>query len=458
METAAREFQIMVKTIGAICNLDCHYCYYLDKENLYPKGTNFRLDDETLERYIVQHIQATPKETVSFSWHGGEPTLLGVDFFRKAVTLQKKHLPLDKKIINGIQTNGTTIDDEWCEFLAKENFYIGLSLDGPRELHDHYRVTKGQKPTHKQVVQAFHMLRRAKVHVDLLTVVHDVNVKHPTQVYRYLKEIGGQYLQFLPLVEKTGDPANPVHKRSVPAAAYGTFLNTIFDEWVRHDIGKIFIQLFDESVRPFLGMEHALCIYRETCGDVPVVEHNGDFYSCDHYVTPEYKIGNIHDRAARGHGRRSETARVRPDQVDQPAEVLPRVRSVEHVQRRLSQGPDHQDAVRRRRAQLSLRRPQVILRPQQAVFSKIRRAGRGRRADRKVDGDRSRRGRKSFRPPSRTKRSLPVRQRQEVQALLRRRPRRSVVQSCSCDVLVVRRTRFTITPTFLRAPYGKFFP
>jgi uncharacterized protein len=233
---------------------------------------------------------------VSFSWHGGEPTLLGVDFFRKAVALQKKHLPEGKKIINGIQTNGTTIDDEWCELLAKENFYVGLSLDGPRELHDHYRVTKGQKPTHKQVVQAFHMLGRAKVHVDLLCVVHDVNVRYPTQVYRYFKEIGGQYLQFLPLVEKTGDPNRPVHQRSVPAAAYGKFLNTIFDEWVRNDIGKIFIQLFDESVRPFLGMEHALCIYRETCGDVPVIEHNGDFYSCDHYVTPEYKIGNIFER------------------------------------------------------------------------------------------------------------------------------------------------------------------
>ncbi|MGH7928787.1 MAG: radical SAM protein, partial [Candidatus Binatia bacterium] len=214
METAAREFQIMVKTIGAICNLDCHYCYYLQKEELYPKGTNFRLNDETLERYILQHIQATPGEIVSFSWHGGEPTLLGVDFFRKAVEFQKKYLTEGKKIINGIQTNGTTIDQEWCEFLAQENFYIGLSLDGPRELHDHYRVTKGQKPTHKQVVQAFHMLRKAKVHVDLLCVVHDINVQHPTQVYRYLKEIGGEYLQFLPLVEKTGDPNNPAHKRS----------------------------------------------------------------------------------------------------------------------------------------------------------------------------------------------------------------------------------------------------
>ena len=196
-----------------------------------PKAPTFASTTRRWKRYIEQHIKATPGETVSFSWHGGEPTLLGVEFFRKAVDLQKKYLPSNKKIINGIQTNGTTIDDEWCEFLAKENFYIGLSLDGPRELHDHYRVTKGQKPTHKQVVQAFHMLRKAKVHVDLLCVVHDVNVKHPTQVYRYFKEIGGQYLQFLPLVEKTGDPNNPVHKRSVPSAAYGQILE--------HDLRRV---------------------------------------------------------------------------------------------------------------------------------------------------------------------------------------------------------------------------
>ena len=286
----------MVKTVGAICNLDCHYCYYLKKENLYPKGSVFRMNDELLENYISQHIQATPKEIVSFSWHGGEPTLIGLDYFRKAVALQKKHLPPNKKLINGIQTNGLLIDDAWCEFLAQENFYIGLSLDGPKDLHDRYRVTKGQKPTHKQVVQAFQLLRRHKVHVDLLCVVHDVNVKHPTAVYRHLKEIGGEYLQFLPLVERAEDAERSLVSRSVPAAAYGEFLCTIFDEWIRNDVGKIFIQLFDESVRPFLGMDHALCIYRQTCGDVPVVEHNGDFYSCDHYVLPEYKIGNINEQ------------------------------------------------------------------------------------------------------------------------------------------------------------------
>ncbi|HXG52631.1 MAG TPA: anaerobic sulfatase maturase [candidate division Zixibacteria bacterium] len=317
METAAREFQIMVKTVGAICNLDCDYCYYLKKEDLYPKGTSFRLSDETLERYIAQHIRATPKEIVSFSWHGGEPTLLGVDFFRKAVALQKKYLSPGKQLVNGIQTNGTLIDEEWCRFLAAENFYVGLSLDGPRDLHDRYRLTKGRKPTHRAVVQAFQLLRQHEIHVDLLCVVHEANVRHPIAVYRFLKEIGGQYLQFLPLVEKTADPMAPVHPRSVPADAYGDFLCAVFDEWVRNDIGRVFIQLFDEAVRPFLGMEHALCIFRETCGDVPVVEHNGDFYSCDHYVEPAHKIGNIYERtlaeliedpAQREFGRRKWTA------------------------------------------------------------------------------------------------------------------------------------------------------
>ncbi len=335
--------------------------------------------------------------------------------------LQKKYLPSNKKIINGIQTNGTTIDDEWCEFLAKENFYIGLSLDGPRELHDHYRVTKGQKTTHKQVVQAFHMLRKAKVHVDLLCVVHDVNVKHPTQVYRYFKEIGGQYLQFLPLVEKTGDPNNPVHKRSVPSAAYGQFLSTIFDEWMRHDIGKVFIQLFDESVRPFLGMEHALCIYRETCGDVPVVEHNGDFYSCDHYVLPEYKIGNIHERPLaemvddekqREFGQKKWTSLPK---YCRECEVLA------HVQRRLPEGSHHQYTGRRSGFELSVRRAQRLFHPQQALFPKIRRAGRSRRAHRKTHEHRPRRRRQSLRAPSRPQRPLPLRQRQEIQTLLRRR-------------------------------------
>ncbi len=292
---ASREFQVMTKPVSTICNLDCHYCYYIKKEDVYPKGASFRMADDLLEEYIVQHIQASPKPMISFAWHGGEPTILGVDYFRKIVSLQRKHLPPDRRITNGIQTNGTLLDDEWCRFFAAEGFYVGLSLDGPQELHDGYRVTKGQKPTHKQVMRAFRLLRQHKVHCDVLCVVHDQNVRYPTRVYRFFKEIGVEYLQFLPLVERLNDGAGGVSGQTVPAEPFGTFLCAIFDEWVRQDIGRITVQIFDEAVRPALGMEHALCIFRESCGDVVVVEHNGDFYSCDHFVDPEHRVGNIRE-------------------------------------------------------------------------------------------------------------------------------------------------------------------
>lgn len=291
MAQAAREFQIMAKPIGPICNLDCHYCYYLEKEELYPQTKNFRMADEVLERYIVEHLEAAPTPLVSFSWHGGEPTLLGIDYYKKIVSLQKKHARPGQRILNGIQTNGTLIDEEWCRFFAQEGFSIGLSMDGPPELHDRFRVTKGQKPTHKQVKRAFQLLRQHKVHTDLLCVVHRENVQYPTRVYRYFKELGVEYLQFLPYVERLKEGG--VSKNTVPAEEFGKFLCAVFDEWVRHDVGRVVIQWVDEAMRPMLGMEHALCIFRETCGDVPVVEHNGDFYSCDHFVRPEYHLGNI---------------------------------------------------------------------------------------------------------------------------------------------------------------------
>jgi uncharacterized protein len=288
--TALREFQVMAKPIGAICNLDCHYCYYLKKEFLYPEDSAFRMSDEVLERYIVQQIEAAPGPAVNFSWHGGEPTALGLDYFKNIVALQKKHKPDGKKLTNGIQTNGTLLDEEWCHFFAAERFSVGLSIDGPRELHDAYRVDKGQKPTHKQVLRAFRMLNEHRVHCDVLCVLHDRNVRHPTQVYRFFKDIGVEFLQFLPLVEREN---GGVSSRTVPAAAFGAFLSAVFDEWVRNDVGKIAIQIFDEAARPQAGLEHSLCIFRETCGDVPVVEHNGDFFSCDHFVEPEYRVGNI---------------------------------------------------------------------------------------------------------------------------------------------------------------------
>lgn len=293
MATASREFQIFAKPTGAICNLDCHYCYYLQKEDLYPQTTSFRMEDDLLEDYIVQQIAITPGPDVSFFWHGGEPTLLGLEYYRHIVALQRKHQPAGKRITNGMQTNGLLLNDEWCRFFAAEQFSIGLSLDGPPALHDAYRVTKGQRPSHKQVMQGYRLLRQYKLPVDLLCVVHAENVKHPLEVYRFFKDMKTQYLSFIPLVEHL--PGGGVGARSAPAEAFGTFLCTIFDEWIRQDIGRIIVQIFEEAARPAFGQDHSLCIFRPTCGDVPVIEHNGDFYSCDHFVTPEHRLGNMRE-------------------------------------------------------------------------------------------------------------------------------------------------------------------
>lgn len=292
---AANGFQIFVKPTGAVCNLDCQYCYYLEKEHLYPDVDSFRMSDDILEEYIVQHIEASNGDVIRFSWHGGEPTILGVDYFRQIVALQHRHGPPDRRIFNAIVTNGTLLDDEWCRFLAAEGFAVGLSLDGPSELHDRYRVTKGGKPTHGQVMRAHRLLRRHRVPCDILCVVHDANVEYPERVYRFFKEIGATYVGFLPLVERRGDLPGGVGEHTVPAEAFGSFLCTIFDEWVRHDIGRVMVQIFDEAARPIRGLEHSLCIFRETCGDIPVLEHSGDLFSCDHFVDREHLLGNIQE-------------------------------------------------------------------------------------------------------------------------------------------------------------------
>ncbi|MBI4480556.1 MAG: anaerobic sulfatase maturase [Acidobacteria bacterium] len=293
MSTASREFQVLVKPIGPVCNLDCRYCYYLQKTELYPRGEVFRMPDDLLETYIVQHIAACPKDLIYFSWHGGEPTALGIDYFRRIVALQRLHQPAGRRIVNGLQTNGTLLDEEWCRFLSAEQFDVGLSLDGPKELHDPYRVSKGGKPTYKQVVQTWRLLQRHRIACNLLCVVHARNVHHPLAVYRFFKELGVKFLQFLPLVRRQADGS--VTPETVPAEAYGRFLCDIFREWVRNDAGRIGIQNFDEGVRPFLCEDHALCIFRPTCGDVAVVEHNGDFFSCDHFVDREHWIGNLRE-------------------------------------------------------------------------------------------------------------------------------------------------------------------
>ncbi len=295
MAKASREFQVFAKPLGSICNLACQYCYYLKKEDLYPQGEVFRMPEDILEKYIIQHIEASPAPVINFSWHGGEPTLLGLDYFRKIVALQRKHQPPNQRIANGMQTNGTLLNEEWCRFLAAEGFALGLSLDGPQEMHDRYRLTKGRGPSHKQALHGYNLLRQHRIPCDILCVVHAQNVQHPTRVYRFFKEIKAQYIGFIPLVELKLGEEGGVSERTVPAEAWGHFLCTIFDEWKVQDVERLKVQIFEETARTALGQEHALCIFRKTCGDVPAIEHNGDFFSCDHYVNPEHRLGNIQE-------------------------------------------------------------------------------------------------------------------------------------------------------------------
>lgn len=293
MAKASREFQVFAKPTGSICNLDCHYCYYLKKEHLYPKGESFRMPDSILEEYIVQHIGASPEPEIRFSWHGGEPTLLGLDYFRKIVELQRRHQPPNQRILNGIQTNGILLDEDWCRFLASEGFAVGLSLDGPQEMHDLYRVTKDQKPTHAQTMRAYKLLQQHQIYTDILCVVNAHNVKSPVEVYRFFKRIEVPYVSFLPMVEPPPEGRNSVPPITVPADAWGFFLCTVFDEWRDYDVGRIKVQIFEEAARTAFDQKHSLCIFRRTCGDIPVIEHNGDFFSCDHFVDTEHCLGNI---------------------------------------------------------------------------------------------------------------------------------------------------------------------
>ncbi len=295
MGKGSREFQIFVKPAGAACNLDCQYCYYRDKSSLYPDAGAIRMSEDLLEEYIVQYLEAAPGPGVDFSWHGGEPTTLGLGFFQKAIELQRKHKPAGWRVRNGIQTNGILLNDEWAQFLAGEGFSVGLSLDGPSELHDTYRITRGGQPTHAQAMRAYDLLRRLDIHTDILCVVHNLNVRSPLTVYRFFREIGCDYLGFLPAVERSVETANGVSPYTPPAEEYGAFLCRIFDEWIGRDVGRIMVQSFEEAARPLLGLEHSLCVFRETCGQIPVLEHNGDFFPCDHFVDREHRLGNIRE-------------------------------------------------------------------------------------------------------------------------------------------------------------------
>jgi uncharacterized protein len=293
MHKASRDFQVFVKPVSSLCNLGCSYCYYLEKHHLYPDQRPLRMPEGLLEKYIIQHISASPEPVIRFSWHGGEPTLPGCEYFRKIVEFQKKHLPRDRTLANGIQTNGTLIDDEWCRLFSEEGFTVGLSLDGPQEMHDRYRLTKDRGPTFEQVMRSWKLLQRHRIFTEILCVINDFNVMYPLQLYRFFKDLGASYITFLPLVERLSPDTREVSERSVPAHAWGGFLSVIFDEWADHDIGRVKVQIFEEAARTAFDQEHSLCIFRPVCGDIPVIEHNGDFYSCDHFVDKEHRLGNI---------------------------------------------------------------------------------------------------------------------------------------------------------------------
>ena len=287
------DFQIFVKPVGAVCNLGCTYCYYLSKKDLYESSGSLRMSDDILEKYIKQHIEASSDDTIFFSWHGGEPLLAGIDFYRKVVSMQKKNLPSGRKVLNGIQTNGTLLDEEWCHFLKSENFIIGISIDGPPDLHNKYRITPAGDPTSERVLRGYELLKKFKITSEILCVVNSANSLHPLEVYNFFRQLGTEYLSFLPLVERDPSGEAGVSESTVRPEDFGRFLSVIFDEWTGHDIGKIKVQIFEEALRPAFNQEHTLCIFKVDCGRVPVLEHNGDFFSCDHFVDHVHMIGNI---------------------------------------------------------------------------------------------------------------------------------------------------------------------
>lgn len=292
-----REFQIFVKPVGAACNLRCSYCYYLGKQNTSSSSAPPFMPDDLLEKYIIQHIGATTGETVMFSWHGGEPLLAGSDFYRKAVKLQRKHLPPGKSLLNGIQTNGTLLSNEFCGFMADEGFIAGISIDGPEELHGRHRLTPVGVSSFARVINGFKLLRRHGVKSEILCVAGSHNAGHPSEVYEFFKKLGAEYITFLPLVIPVDLSSVKVSPDSVGAREFGNFLITIFDEWKEKDIGRIRIQIFEEALRAAFDQDHTLCIFKVNCGGVPVVERNGDFYHCDHYVNSDHLVGNITNRS-----------------------------------------------------------------------------------------------------------------------------------------------------------------
>lgn len=305
----AKPLYVMLKPAGAHCNLACKYCYYLEKNKLYPTAQRHLMSDEMLEQFTREYIEAQTMNQVLFTWHGGEPLLRSIDFYRKALSLQQKYAG-GRCIDNVIQTNGTLLTDEWCEFFAQNHWLVGISIDGPQPYHDHYRLTAAGKPSWQKVMQGIKLLKKHGVEWNAMAVVNAYNVNHPLEFYRFFKENGCQFLQFTPIVERQTRHEDgrtlasladkneiPLSEASVTPEQWGYFLCAIFDEWVRKDVGKIFVEIFDCTLANWMGISPGICAYSKECGHAGVMEHNGDVYSCDHFVFPEYKLGNIRDHS-----------------------------------------------------------------------------------------------------------------------------------------------------------------
>ena len=305
----AKPLYVMLKPAGAHCNLACKYCYYLEKNKLYPTAQRHLMSDEILEQFTREYIEAQTMSQVLFTWHGGEPLLRSIDFYRKALSLQQKYAG-GRRIDNVIQTNGTLLTDEWCEFFAQNHWLVGISIDGPQPYHDHYRLTAAGKPSWQKVMQGIKLLKKHGVEWNAMAVVNAYNVNHPLEFYRFFKENGCQFLQFTPIVERQTRHEDgrtlasladkneiPLSEASVTPEQWGYFLCAIFDEWVRKDVGKIFVEIFDCTLANWMGVSPGICAYSKECGHAGVMEHNGDVYSCDHFVFPEYKLGNIRDHS-----------------------------------------------------------------------------------------------------------------------------------------------------------------
>ena len=305
----AKPLYVMLKPAGAHCNLACKYCYYLEKNKLYPTAQRHLMSDEMLEQFTREYIEAQTMNQVLFTWHGGEPLLRSIDFYRKALSLQQKYAG-GRRIDNVIQTNGTLLTDEWCEFFAQNHWLVGISIDGPQPDHDHYRLTAAGKPSWKKVMQGIKLLKKHGVEWNAMAVVNAYNANHPLEFYRFFKENGCQFLQFTPIVERLTRHEDgrtlasladkdeiSLSEASVAPEQWGYFLCAIFDEWVRKDVGKIFVEIFDCTLANWMGISPGICAYSKECGHAGVMEHNGDVYSCDHFVFPEYKLGNIRDHS-----------------------------------------------------------------------------------------------------------------------------------------------------------------